>query len=145
MSDVWIDLEADGDVVEAWKSGLAMGRRLGFDSPKQNCLSGLILELGRDVVGRGGKGRVGLSDASDPQMLRARVVIECRGAEVAPLARERLNAELRLGPWQPPVRLRQALESFEIVPSEQGGTVKVTINQPRARLRTSNLPPRASL
>jgi hypothetical protein len=124
-----IKLEADSDVVAAWKTGLALGRRLGFDRYKQACLSGAILQMSRPAVERGKGGVCTIRDASDPKSLRAIVTIESRGGDFAGAIRERLNAEIALGPWQPPVKLSHAVESCAV----EGGRVELAIQQSRTQ------------
>lgn len=132
MTEERIKLEADGDVVAAWKTGLAVGRRLGFGAYKQACLSGAILELSRNVVERGDRGVCVISDASDQGMLRARVVIEGCAPDSAARARQRLNAELNIGPGMPAVRLQQVVESYDVQNRPDASSIVLTVNQTRA-------------
>lgn len=135
MTEERIRLEGDNDVVAAWKSGLVMGRRLGFGAYKQACLSGAILEFSRDMVARGEKGVCVISDESDGRMLRARVTLEGVGQAAALKARERLNADMNIGPGQPAVKLSQIVESYSVESNPDSARIVLTFNQIRAAAR----------
>jgi len=128
MNEERIQLEADKDVVAAWKSGLSMGRKLGFGQFKQACLSGAILELSRNLVERGDRGACVISDASDDGMLRARVVIESTLPSAADVARQRLN----IAPGVPAVRLQSVVETCDVQSRPDSTRIVFTINQQRA-------------
>lgn len=130
-----IQLEADKDVVAAWRSGLAVGRKLGFGSFKQACLSGAILELSRGLVESGGRAVCVISDASDAGMLRAQVVIETPAAAAAGSAREKLQSELNIAPGVPRVRLESVVESCDVQAQPDSARIVFTVNQARAAKR----------
>lgn len=134
MTEERIKLQADGDLVAAWRTGLSMGRRLGFGSFKQACLSGAILELSRNVVEKGDSAVCVISDASDPGMLRARVVIEGCGPDAAARACQRLNSELNIGPGLPAMRLNQVVESCEV--QSDATQIVFTVNEARLARRS---------
>lgn len=127
-----IQLEADKDVVAAWKSGLAVGRKLGFGTFKQACLSGAILDLSRNLVESGGRAVCVISDASDAGMLRARVVIETPAAAAASSARQRLQSELNIAPGMPRMKLQSVVESCDVQSREDSARIVFTVNQARA-------------
>lgn len=130
-----IQLEADKDVVAAWKSGLSVGRKLGFGSFKQACLSGAILELSRDLVEGGGRAVCVISDASDAGMLRARVVIETAASAAAASARQKLQSELNIAPGVPRMKLQNVVESCDVLTRPDSARVVFTVNQARAAKR----------
>ena len=132
MNEERIQLEADKDVVAAWKSGLSMGRKLGFGQFKQACLSGAILELSRNLVERGDRGACVISDASDDGMLRARVVIESTLPSAADVARQRLSTEMNIAPGVPAVRLQSVVETCDVQSRPDSTRIVFTINQQRA-------------
>ncbi len=132
MLEERIKLEGDADVVAAWRSGLALGRRLGFEPFKQACLSGAILELSRNVVETGGGGCCVISHESDPRSLRARVVIKGAGQDLLNSAKQKLNADVNIGPSLPAVKLRQVVESCDLGQEADGARVSLTIHQARA-------------
>jgi hypothetical protein len=132
MRDENIKLQGDADVVAAWKSGLALGRRLGFGPFKQACLSSAILELSRNVVETGG-GVCVLSDASDPRTRRARVVLRGAGEDLCQRAKQRLNADMTIGPALPAVKLHQIVESCDVEPQPEGAKISLTINDASSR------------
>lgn len=140
MTEERIRLEEDRDVVAAWKSGLALGRKLGFGLFKQACLSGAILQLTRSVVEKGRKGSCVIADESDAKALRARVVIEGCAGELVDAAKSRINAELNVGPALPAVKLHQVLETCRIEPQGDGVRISLTINQPRGALKAPGRP-----
>lgn len=132
MSQEQIKLENDADVVAAWKSGLALGRKLGFGPFKQACLSGAILELSRSVIENGRAGVCVVTDESDPATRRARVVIRGAGRELVNGAKQRLNADVNIGPSLPAVKLRHVVESCDVGLDNEGTRVSLTINESRA-------------
>lgn len=141
MRDESIKLQGDSDVVAAWKSGIALARRLGFGPFKQACLSSAILELSRNVVETGG-GSCELSDASDVRARRALVVLRGGGSELAYRAKQRLNADMTIGPAMPAVKLHEIVESCDVEPQPDGAKISLTINQAAAAraVRTAREP-----
>lgn len=131
MIEERIQLAADKDVVAAWKSGISVGRKLGFGQFKQACLSGAILELSRYLVDRGDGAACVISDASDDGMLRARVVIESSLPSAADVARARMNTELNIAPGVPAVRLNNLVESCDVQSRPDSTRIVFTINQQR--------------
>lgn len=125
-----IKLEADGDVVAAWRAGLALGRRLGLGRFKQACLSSAVLELSRHVVESGG-GVCTLSDASDERVARAAVTLRGAGTGLAERAKQRLSADTAIGPAMPAVKLRHVVESCGVAPEAEGATITLAIHEPR--------------
>jgi len=132
MMEHKINLTADADVVAAWRTGLALGRRLGFGPFKQACLSGAILELSRNVIENGGSGSCVLTDESDSRALRARVVIRGAGSELLGSVKQKLNADVNIGPSLPAVKLRQVVETCDLGEEAGGARVSLTIHQARA-------------
>lgn len=125
-----IKLNGDGDVVEAWKSGLALGRRLGFGPFKQACLSTAVLELSRHVVESGG-GTCVLADESDGRVRRARATFQGERGELLVLAKQRLAADTAIGPAMPAVKLGEVVETCDLEPAEHGARIALTINESR--------------
>lgn len=122
-------LRGDGDVVAAWKSGLEAGRKLGLPPLKQACLSRAIMELARCAV-EGGGGECVIEDLSNPQTLRAKVVIHA-SAPAAERARLLLNGEFRVALSSPPVKLSQMVE-WSAAPGEGERTrITLTMGHPR--------------
>ena len=126
-----LKLEGDGDVVAAWKAGMALGRRLGLPVFKQACFSSAILELSRVAVQNGRTGVCVLRDESDARAVRARVVIETSGREAAEAAKERLRAELAVGPALPSVRLQQVADSCSVDSEGDRTRLSLAIGQAR--------------
>lgn len=139
MREVSIRLQGDGDVVAAWKSGMVLGRRLGFGPFKQACLSSAILELSRNVVETGG-GTCVLSDASDPRARRARVVLRGGGMELAQRAKQRLNADMTIGPALPAVKLHEIVETCDVEPEPAGARISLTIHDAASASRGGREP-----
>ncbi|MBI4375039.1 MAG: hypothetical protein HY549_01190 [Elusimicrobia bacterium] len=137
MPEQRIVIQEDKDVVVAWKSGLARARDLGFGPFKQACLSGAVLELSRGVVEKGRQGVCVLSDESDVRMLRARLVLEAGGRDLAPYARLKLEREVNIGPQLPPVRLQQIVESCQVESGADWTRVTLTVNQSRLASKPS--------
>lgn len=131
MIEERIELAADKDVVAAWRSGLSVGRKLGFGQFKQACLSGAILELSRNLIERGDSAACVISDASDDGMLRARVVIESTLPSAADVARTRMNTEMNIAPGVPAVRLHNVVESCDVQARPDSTRIVFTINQQR--------------
>lgn len=126
-----ITLKNDADVVAAWKTALALARRVGFGPFKQACLTSLVLELSRHVV-EGGEGACELSDASDARARRARLVVTGRGADFVERARRRLNAETAIAPALPAVQLGQIVETCGLEPRGDGARVELTVHEAKA-------------
>jgi hypothetical protein len=140
MMEHKINLTADADVVAAWRTGLSLGRRLGFGPFKQACLSGAILELSRNVIESGGAGSCVLTDESDSHALRARVVIRGAGSELLGSVKQKLNADVNIGPSLPAVKLRQVVESCDLGEENGGARVSLTIHQARAAVAPGRAP-----
>lgn len=134
--DEQIGLKDDADVVAAWKSGLALGRRVGFSPYKQACLSSAVLELSRNVVESGG-GVCVMTDASDARTRRAAISLRGAGGELAERAKQRLNADMAIGPALPAVKLRQIVETCDVEPGADGATITITIHEPRLAARVA--------
>jgi hypothetical protein len=131
MPEEKVTLKDDADVVAAWKGALALGRRMGLSLFKQACLSGAVLELSRNVIERGAKGSCALSDASDKDSLRARVVVEGCDPDLFSPGRGKLSREICVGPALPSVKLQQVVETMSSEPCEGGARLALTLQQPR--------------
>lgn len=132
-----IVLKGDGDVVAAWRSGLALARKLGFGPFKQACLSTAVLELSRHVVESGG-GSCTLADASDAASLRAAVSFRGAGSDLVARAKQRLSADTAIGPAMPAVKLGHVVETCDVEPADAGATIALTIHE--ARMSGSRMP-----
>ena len=79
MTERRVEIKIESDVVAARQAGREMARELGFGSADQTRLATAISELARNALQYAGEGACLVSDESDQNMLRIRVVVEDHG------------------------------------------------------------------
>ena len=79
MTERRVEIKTQSDVVAARQVGREMARQLGFGSADQTRLATAISELARNALQYAGEGACLVSDESDQNMLRIRVVVEDHG------------------------------------------------------------------
>ncbi|OPX22861.1 MAG: anti-sigma regulatory factor [Planctomycetales bacterium 4484_123] len=82
-----VQIRQQADVVAARQAGREAAKELGFGLADQTRLATAISELARNVVQYAGAGQCTISDESDDQFIRIRVVVEDHGPGIPDVER----------------------------------------------------------
>lgn len=87
MDERQVELKNQIDVVAARQMGREMARGLGFGSADQTRLATAISELARNAIQYAGEGLCAISDGSDQEVIRVRIVVEDHGPGIPDVKR----------------------------------------------------------
>ena len=79
MTDTTVKIKDEMDIVAARQAGREMAQQCGFGSADQTRLATAISELTRNVVQYAGTGACVITDESNQNVLRIRIVVEDHG------------------------------------------------------------------
>ena len=85
MAEHTIAINSSNDIVIARQTGREMARALGFGTADQTRLATAISELVRNVCQHAGRGVCVMTDVSDAQIAKLRIVVEDNGPGIADL------------------------------------------------------------
>ena len=133
MTEKRVEIKVESDVVAARQAGREMARELGFGSADQTRLATAISELARNALQYASEGICLVTDESDQNMLRIRVVVEDHGPGIPDIEKAMeygFSTGSGLGAGLPGAK--RLVQEFHIE-SEPGHT-KVTIAMVRRRM-----------
>ena len=87
MNDIRVEIRSERDIVIARQAGRNLAQKLGFGATDQTRLATAISELTRNVVQYAKQGVCIISDESDQNMIRIRVVVEDQGPGIPDVKR----------------------------------------------------------
>jgi len=132
MNNIKVRLKASSDIVPARQACREMARELGFGSADQTRLATAVSELARNAVQYAGGGVCVVTNQSDDEEIRIRVVIEDNGPGIADIGQAMepgFTTAAGLGAGLPGAK--RLVHAFDIE-SEPGHTM-VTIVMKRKR------------
>ena len=136
MAEHTIAINGANDIVTARQTGREMARELGFGTADQTRLATAISELVRNVCQHAESGVCVMTDVSDSQMAKLRVVVEDHGPGIADLdaaMTEGFSTSGGLGLGL--VGVRRLVHEFDIESKPGHTRVVITMVQRRMRVR----------
>ena len=133
MTEKRVGIKVESDIVAARQAGREMARELGFGSADQTRLATAISELARNALQYASEGTCVVTDESDQNMLRIRVVVEDYGSGIPNIEKALENGFSTgggLGAGLPGAK--RLVQEFDI--ESQPGYTKVTIAMVRRRM-----------
>jgi len=133
MNEVMVALKEEFDIVTARGAGREMARQLGFGSADQTRLATAISELARNVIQYAGEGVCLVTDESDQNASKIRVVVEDHGPGIPDIEQamtDGFSTGGGLGAGLPGAR--RLVHEFEI--ESQPGHTRVTIGMSRGKV-----------
>jgi len=128
-----IEIKVEADIVAARRAGREMARQLGFGSADQTRLATAISELARNVIQYAGEGVCLVTDESDQNASKIRVVVEDHGPGIPDIEQamtDGFSTGGGLGAGLPGAR--RLVHEFEI--ESQPGHTRVTIGMSRGKV-----------
>lgn len=133
MNENRIEIKVEADIVAARRAGREMARQLGFGSADQTRLATAISELARNVIQYAGEGVCLVTDESDQNASKIRVVVEDHGPGIPDIEQamtDGFSTGGGLGAGLPGAR--RLVHEFEI--ESQPGHTRVTIGMSRGKV-----------
>jgi len=132
MTERRIEIKTESDVVTARQAGRDMASELGFGSANRTRLATVISELTHYVIEFASKGVCVITDESDQNMIRIRVVVEDHGPGIPDIEKAMeygVSTDRDVGGGLPGAK--RLVQEFDI--ESQPGHTKVTIAMVRRR------------
>ena len=133
MTEKRVGIKVESDIVAARQAGREMARELGFGSADQTRLATAISELARNALQYASEGDCVVTDESDQNMLRIRVVVEDYGSGIPDIEKamqDGFSTGGGLGAGLPGAK--RLVQEFDI--ESQPGHTKITIAMVRRRM-----------